>query len=435
MTKNIILLSIDALRADHLSCYGYDRETTPNIDAFASKSLRFENAYSASSHTREAVPSLLTGRHPTNAIAEDFSLDSETIATSLADTHVSGAFHSNPYVSRAYGFDADFDEFYDDMYLGNSRLFALAQRALDKFVFNRGEYHARAKEINRRSLDWVDSLDEGPFFLWNHYMDVHGPYNPPDDPPFESSQISKVEAQRLYSRLAKGEPSEKDVRSAKDLYDGEIRYADEWIGRFLDELRERDLFDESLIVLTADHGDLFGEHGRYAHPRFVYPELTRVPMVVSTPDVAPGVIDDAVSTLDVLPTILDFLSESSEALPGESLLSPDESRRNEFAFSSATGENEREGLRQFAINGVRRGYRTTRELDSGDIAAETAIRLPDGEAVDIESLAEAEREAYDSLRRTLLEHSDEQLGTRFREEDGASTDDEIEKRLEALGYK
>ncbi|RRJ29478.1 sulfatase [Halocatena pleomorpha] len=432
MKKNIVLLSVDALRADHLTCYGYGERTTPNIDTLASNSLHFENAYSTSSHTREAVPSILTGRHPTNAIVEDFSLDSETIATSVADTHISGAFHSNPYVSRAYGFDTDFDKFYDDMYLGRSRLFALAQRALDRFVFNRGEYHARAEEINRRSLDWIDSLDdENPFFLWNHYMDVHGPYNPP----FESSRISKVDAQRLYDRLAKGAPSKEDVRLAKNLYDGEIRYVDAWIGQFLDQLRKRDLFEQSLIVLTADHGDLFGEHGRYAHPRFVYPELTRVPMIVSTPNVAPNVINNVVSTLDIFPTMLDFLDKSSETLPGESLLSFDDSRRNEFAFSSATGENEREGLRQFAIYNITRGYRMTRELGSGDIVSETAIRLPDGDVVDAESLSEPDREAYESLRRILLKHSDEQLGTRFQKKDGASTGDTIEKRLEALGYK
>lgn len=166
---NLVLLSVDALRSDHCSCYGYDRVTTPYLDRFASENVQFQNAYSASTHTREAVPAMLTGRLPDECVDAGYALDSDTISTYLRETdYVTGAFHSNPYVSRGFGFDRNFDTFDDDLYLGQHRLLALGQRLLDKF---RNRHYARASEINDRSLSWLETVDP-PFFygttIWIH---------------------------------------------------------------------------------------------------------------------------------------------------------------------------------------------------------------------------------------------------------------------------
>ena len=110
--EHVVVLSADALRADHLSCYNYQRETSPVLDDLAAESLRFTNAYSASSHTRKAVPALPTGEYPDSAVDEDYRLASETVATTLSERgFATGGFHSNPFVSRAYGFDRGFDTF------------------------------------------------------------------------------------------------------------------------------------------------------------------------------------------------------------------------------------------------------------------------------------------------------------------------------------
>jgi len=139
---NIVLLTADALRADHLGCYGYRRDTSPVLDAFDQESLRFTNAYSASSHTREAVPALLTGEYPDVAIGSDYRLATDTVASTLSEAGFATAgFHSNPFVSRAYGFDRGFDTFDDDLHLGQHKLIALAQRAIDKL---RNRHYARA---------------------------------------------------------------------------------------------------------------------------------------------------------------------------------------------------------------------------------------------------------------------------------------------------
>jgi arylsulfatase len=234
--RNIILLSADALRADHLSCYGYERETSPVLDELATESLTFTNAFSASSHTREAVPSLLTGEYPDVAVDADYRLAKETIASTLSEEGFATAgFHSNPFVSRAYGFDRGFDTFDDDLHLGQHKFIALAQRMLDKF---RNRHYARAEEINDRSVSWIDSLnDDEQFFLWNHYMDTHGPYEPSEKYMinFRNDGISDKKAQSLYQRAISYPESITDDEKELliDLYDGEIRYNDAKIVSFL----------------------------------------------------------------------------------------------------------------------------------------------------------------------------------------------------------
>ena len=313
--QRVILLSADALRADHLSSYGYHRNTSPVLDELAAESIQFLNAYSGSSHTREAVPALLTGKYPDVAIGSDYRLATETIASVLSkEGFATGGFHSNPFVSRAYGFDRDFDIFDDDLHLGQHKFIALAQRALDKL---RNRHYARANEINQRSLSWIDSLDaDEPFFLWNHYMDTHGPYEPPGDYAtlYRNDTISKRSAQSLYQRAIKQPESITDDERELliDLYDGEIRYNDTHVGEFLNGLRERGLLNESLLIFTADHGDAFGEHGYYEHPRYLHDEITHVPLLIRPPGGKDEIIETPVSTLDIMSTIRYLVGSESE---------------------------------------------------------------------------------------------------------------------------
>ncbi|RLM62459.1 sulfatase, partial [Halorubrum sp. Atlit-26R] len=322
---NIILLSIDALRADHLGAHGYDRETSPFLDELADRELAFTTAISASSHTREAVPALLSGRYPDVFAANGYRYVPKTVADRLSEAGFRTAgFHSNPYVSRAYGYDSGFDTFDDDLVLGRNRFFALAQRALNKFVLNKGEYHARAAEINERSLSWLDSIDDDrPFFLWSHYMDPHGPYNPPEEYSYSERELSNNDAQALYQKTIERpeDVSENERQLLIDAYDGEIRYLDDQLRRFFELLGDRGLVKESLIVVTADHGDAFGEHGYYTHPRHLHESLLHVPLLVSPPNASSSkTIHEPVSTLDIVPTIMEYVNRPDEELPGFSLM-------------------------------------------------------------------------------------------------------------------
>ncbi|WP_226010811.1 sulfatase [Halomicrobium salinisoli] len=414
--RNVILLSFDALRADHLGCYGYGRDTSPNLDRLAEESVLFRNAYSASSHTREAVPALLTGQYPDVAIDDGYRLATDTVAEALSDVGFATAgFHSNPFVSRAYGFDAGFDEFDDDLHFGKNKFVALAQRALDKL---RNRHYARAEEINERSLSWVDSLDDEPFFLWNHYMDTHGPYEPPGEygTLYADRSISDRKAQSLYQRAITDPDSitDEERQLLIDLYDGEITYNDEGVGAFLDALRERNLLEESLLIVTADHGDAFGEHGYYEHPRYLHDEITHVPMFVRPPGESDGEVDEPASTLDVAATIEDAVGCDAGS-EGESLF--DASRDDRTVFLQARGEDEHSHNRRYSLR-----------TSEGSCFCERNVETDGLEFTECTDRA---------LRSKLEDHVEERIRREAGETEGESedVDDEIERRLSALGYK
>ncbi|WP_275883063.1 sulfatase [Halorhabdus sp. BNX81] len=416
-SNNVILISCDALRADHLGCYGYRRNTTPELDEFAQGSVRFRNAYSVSSHTREAVPALMTGQYPDVAIDSKYHLVSNTIASRLSEHgYATAGFHSNPYLSRSYNFDRGFDTFDDDLYLGQHKIIALAQRALDKL---RNRHYARAEEINRRALAWLDSIDTGePFFLWNHYLDTHGPYNPPAEYAtlYADREISGREAQRLYKRAINDPESitDDEQRLLIDLYDGEIKYNDEYIGRFLASLRERELLEDAIVLITADHGEAFGEHGCYGHPRYLHDELTHVPMIVQPPGNKASVLEAPTSTLDIAATILDMIGRDAD-LPGESALADRDGDRP--VFLQVQGEDNHSHLKRYA---VRTHQETCRcERDCGSNAVEYA------DCADQGLRSELETHVQERIRRETGD------GKRPSE----NVDGNIERRLEALGYK
>lgn len=440
MVRNVVLLSIDALRADHLSCYGYDRETTPNLDRFAEEAVLYENAFSASSHTREALPAMLTGEYPERAVDENFKLDAPTIATHLKDTHSTAAFHSNPYVSRAYGFDRHFDKFYDDLRLGQNRYIALLQRALDKFVFNRGAYHARAERINDLSLSWLDSLDDDePFFLWNHYMDVHGPYNPPEEfNKWTNCSVTDKESQELYDRctLNGSTISESEEELLIQLYDGEISYVDAQIERLIRGLDERDYLHDSMIIITSDHGDLFGEHEQFGHPRHPYKELTHIPLIVLSPNAkSTETINVPVSTVDISPTILECISRSDNNLSNPVLPGLGKSvEPREFVCASATGENEHSVIRRFAIFTERLGIHSEWDIETGEkVSSDEVFRRGETDISDDETSPE-DGDVVEYLKEKLESHALMYLNNQL---DGNESDKrlDVSERLEALGYK
>jgi len=414
--RNVILLSFDALRANHLGCYGYERDTSPNLDRFAEENLQFLNAYSASSHTREAVPALLTGEYPDLAVDSNYHLATDTIASMLSEAGFATAgFHSNPFVSRAYGFDRGFDRFDDDLHFGNNKLVALAQRALDKL---RNRHYARAEEINDRSLSWVESIDDDqPFFLWNHYMDTHGPYEPPGDyrTLFRNNRVSNRKAQSLYRRAIKEPDSitESERRLLIDLYDAEIRYNDRHIGEFLERLEQHQLRKDSLIIITADHGDAFGEHGYYEHPRYLHEEITKIPFLIEGDEFTSGEISVPVSTLDISETISSLFGIQTGS-EGCNLLDLDDDRR---VFSQARGEGDHEGIRRYALRTTDEHCFCERDSESGSI-----------EFTDCQSR---------SLREELREHVTQRRSKQTREStaDSEVQNEEIDRRLDALGYK
>jgi arylsulfatase len=414
---NIVVLAVDALRMDHCSMHGYHRETTPELDRFGRENLLFSTAISASSHTREAAPPLISGQWPEAYRVGGFTQVEEPFPEQLRTAgYRTGAFHSNPYLSRAYDYDSGFEQFFDDLYLARHRLLALAQKAIDKYVIRKGEYYARAPELNRRALEWLDSLDDEPFFLYTHYMDVHGPYHAPDRE-FAAESLSASEAEDLYRRSWTDPESitEAEQGLLVDSYDDEIRCLDAKIGSFLADLEERGLLEETLVVITADHGDAFGEHGYYEHPRYLHDEITHVPLFVRPPGGIKGrEVSAPVSTLDIVATIEKELGHEISA-DRTSLF--DEIDDERTVFLQVRGEDEYSNVRRYAAKSVDGSGFCERDCETDSI----------------ESVACSSR----SLREELKAHVNERIRAETGETvtGGDDVDREVERRLTALGYK
>jgi arylsulfatase len=248
-------------------------------------------------------------------------------------------------------------------------------------------------------------------------MDTHGPYEPPGEfrTKYAKREISDRDAQSLYRRAIKDPESITDDEQQLliDLYDGEIRYNDEQIRVFLDELRKRDLIEDSLIIFTADHGDAFGEHGYYEHPRYLHPELTHVPLFVRPPGGADKTIDVPASTLDVVATIEDAIGREGSG-DGVSLLgSLPEDRR---VFSQVRGEDENIHIRRYAIRNRNDVVYCERDQNTEE------IRFTN----------DSDQSLRDELREFVEERVQIEKGMDTEDDE---VNDEIERRLSALGYK
>jgi arylsulfatase A-like enzyme len=288
--RGVVLVSIDTLRRDHVGLHGHPGATTPRIDALGRRGIVCDDAVSVSSWTLPAHLSMLTSVEPSAHGAIDghtgFNGRVPTLAQSLGQAGFSThAITSHLYVSPDYGVDAGFDHF---------------------------DYRAdrKAAEVADRAIEVLDHVGEQPFFLFLHFYDPHWPYAPDRKP---EAPIERPPAEAPPS----------DPARLLALYDGEIRYTDAEVGRVLDQLDARGLSSHTLVILTSDHGEGFGEHGSYEHLRNVYEEVVRIPLVVRGPGITPRREASQVSLLDVAPTVLDAVGlKAARTHRGLSLLGP-----------------------------------------------------------------------------------------------------------------
>ncbi|UCG31779.1 MAG: sulfatase [Phycisphaerales bacterium] len=314
---NVVLISIDSLRADHLGCYGYERDTSPAIDALAESGILFELAVSQAPWTLPSHASLFTSRYVKSHLLINAKRmlppELPTIAEALRGLgYGTAAVVSGPYMRRILGLDAGFDR-YDD---------SLAQAG-------RLESHqmVTSAAIHDKAVALLEELADGkPFFLFLHYWDVHYDYIPPPpyDRLFDPDYVGSIDAGNYeMSDEVHAGMDPRDLQHIVALYDGEIRYVDVHIGLLLEELRDRKLDDNTIVIFTADHGDEFYEHGEKGHSHSVYNELIQVPLIVRLPDLAEGKrVPDRVQLVDLFPTIMGLVGGEIEGLglQGRSLL-------------------------------------------------------------------------------------------------------------------
>ena len=311
---NVLLISIDSLRADHLGCYGYQRNTSPTIDLLASEGTLFETAIAPTSWTIPSHTTLLTAldplEHGVRTYYTQLHRDTETLAEVLAaNGYRTLAAVSGPSLAARYGFHQGFDV-YDDYSaiprngenltgITSKRLIASASSLLD---------------------DWAANDRQQPFFFFLHMWDVHELYNPPSphDKTFDPSYAGDFTSADLFYRTPEeGAINEVDVEHVVALYDGELRYTDSQIARLLDKLEEMGEIDNTLVVFTADHGEEFLDHDDFGHMNTLYDEVIRVPLIFRFPGRVPRGkrVGGMVRLLDVAPTILSLVDV--ETSPGE----------------------------------------------------------------------------------------------------------------------
>jgi len=286
---NVVLITIDTLRADHVGCYGYGGAETPRIDALAREGTRFTHAYTPVPITLPAHGSLLTGTFPMATGMHDFSgnklpADFVTLAEILRDNgYATAAFIGSAVLDSRFGLDQGFETYFDH--------FDFRQLLRS----NLEEMERRGDAVMDEALNWLERNRRPPFFLWVHLYDPHHPYTPPEP----------------YASRYRARP-----------YDGEVAFADAQVGRLFARLREWELYEDALIVLASDHGEGLGEHGEKTHGFYIYSSTLQVPLIFRIPGVAPRVIKEEVSLVDVMPTILQALNLSvPPGVQGRSLMS------------------------------------------------------------------------------------------------------------------
>jgi arylsulfatase A-like enzyme/Flp pilus assembly protein TadD len=286
---NVIVITVDTLRADHLGCYGYKKIRTPNIDALAADGARFERAYTAVPVTLPSHTVMFTGTYPLLNGMHDFAANKlgatqPTLASVLKEHgYATAAVIGSAVLDSRFGLNRGFDFYYDH------------------FDFNRLQ-ESNLEEMERPgnlvadvTLDWLNKNHSKKFFLWMHLYDPHYPYRPPAP----------------YNAEYKDRP-----------YDGEIAFADAQVGRLIRFLKSKSLYRNTLIVLSGDHGESLGEHGEKTHGFFIYNATLHVPFVIHLPGaVSPRVVPDLVSLADLMPTVLQTLKlEIPSEVQGRSLL-------------------------------------------------------------------------------------------------------------------
>jgi arylsulfatase A-like enzyme len=306
---NVVLIVLDTLRADHVSSYGYFRETTPHLDNLPG--VRFERAYAQGHWTVPSTATLLTGLHPsthqTNDVGSKLPRALTTLPEILRDAgYVTGYITGNFVVSPVFGFTQGCRYIVSRRQLPNYQLYP---SSLGHVLVAKVHDLSRADGLNRWALPFLRSVVNRRFFLYLHYKDPHDPYELPGamggfDPGFSGRRILDP------SIRAQWPISERERANMVARYDGEIRFLDQQVGRIFDELRRLDLQANTLVVVTSDHGEEFQEHGGWIHGETVYEEILRVPLFLSYPtrlgQTGQRTVTAPARHVDLLPTILEL---------------------------------------------------------------------------------------------------------------------------------
>ena len=322
MRSNVILITIDSLRADKLGCLGYNRRITPNLDKIAKEGCLFSQAISVSHSTRTSFPGIFASMYPfvflklTDKGYMQIPEGVKTITEVLKEGgYYTLAFNSNPLLTFYRNYHKGFDHCEGLLEKEKLRIFKSGLQYVKKLLFKKPILpYPTPEQVNTRVISLLKKNKKYPFFLWIHHMNVHSPYYPPKR--FLkgiSNNISNSEMIELEQKRTKpDEVTKRDLKKLIDLYDAEIKYVDYYIGKFIEELKNIGIdFNNTFFIITSDHGEEFKEHGGLGHPAKLYDELIRVPLIIVGPELNKCIIKEQCSLLSLPPTILSLTLKDS----------------------------------------------------------------------------------------------------------------------------
>jgi len=426
---NIILISIDSLRPDHLKCYGYFRNTSPNIDGLANDGVMFTDSVSTTTWTLPAHISMLTSLYPeAHQVIHDGVRLSEkaTVCSEILQTagYVNAGFVSGPYLHSRFGYNQGFD-IYDDYTIN----FSSNEEA------HRGITSPR---IHKRISSWLEQNYKQPFFLFLHYWDVHYDYIPPApfDTMFDKYYKGDISS-RNFEHNWRINPSmpKRDLEHIIALYDGEIAFTDSYIGKLLRMLKELGIYDNTMIIFTADHGDEFFEHGEKGHRKNLFDTTLKVPLIIKFPNNrwAGHQVEHQAGIVDIVPTFLDYLDINPKViLQGKSLLpliTEEKQEDKSYYFADLHGNPKcvRTGQYKYIIFWERRSFFWNRKHPSlFDLS---------NDAEEQNNIAESNSEVKDRLHEVLMDSVDSSriIAGNIGKSQAQYSEDFV-KKLKDLGY-
>jgi arylsulfatase A-like enzyme len=416
--RSIVVLVLDGASAERMGLYGGDAETTPNLDALGRESVVFDIVVTQAVYTIASIGSLLTGqypeRHQSVSFADRLRDDVITLPSLLSQAgYRTAAFPGNAVVSKPFGLDRGYQEFFP--------------------VWEREDYTGHGDSVVRAFKEWFSADPRTPFFAYVHFREPHFPYNPP--PPFDTrfgsgslypggiGDTSVVDD--LNRKAAEGEPpSEETIARVRGLYLGNLAYVDALVGEILGALDE-----ETIVVVTADHGEALFEHGFLGHNTQLYEESTRIPLVIRAPDFAPRRVPDVVELIDLTPTLAELagVARSAEVsrFQGRSLVPALDGRSlpKKLAFSRTLWAKPRYSVRSDR-------FKLIWDTRTGGTELYDLERDP-GER---EPIANRVRGGYLKEELLLWYREQERLKAEEPAPDDAVLSDEERRRLESLNY-
>ncbi len=435
--SNVLFLVVDTLRADHLPLYGYENGSTPNLDRLSEDAIVFDQAFTNSSWTRPSFASILTGRLPSShgVMAKSDALPDAltTLPEALKGAgYTTAGYATNFNVAPYFNFHQGFDEYVylePEFVLGADDasakllLMQLVRQRIEKMRAMQDEVapgtaYQDAATVNAALSRWFDRAPGSPWLLFVGYMDPHDPYFAH---PYDGSG---------YARAAHQHPDPSEAPALRRLYDGEITYWDAELGKLLDGLRERGLYDDLTIVVTSDHGEEFNEHGGFWHGTTLYDEQVRVPLIVKLPKSRRGgtVVRHWVQSIDLMPTLLKLV----EAPIPEGVQGGDLFTGTDVVYAEESHEgNVLESVRQ--LDGTDEHKLITANRDNPRGLQPVELYRVDLDPAERENLAGTSPDQVRMATKSLLEQR-----ARAKQNaviaDSVALDEDVAAHLEAIGY-